>query len=223
MIAAAAQTIAWDKPLFNWFDVFLVLILAFGLWRGRKRGMSKEFVSVFEALVLVIGCGFGYDIIGQLLIKGGVIHSVFGTMFTERTAASITGYALVALLVIFIFSFFKRTLKPKMEGSNIFGGGEYYLGMMGGAIRYACYALVAMALLNAPIYSLVEIEAQRAFDKKTFGGGLYEGNYFLHVNTIQEHVFKESLLGPSIKKYLGVWMINAPVPGAPKPAAPKPV
>ena len=44
MFAAVIQktTPWWQHFAFNWFDVALVLVLAFGFWRGRKRGMTKE-------------------------------------------------------------------------------------------------------------------------------------------------------------------------------------
>jgi hypothetical protein len=35
---------------FNWFDVALVLVLAFGFWRGRKRGMTKELLPTLQWL-----------------------------------------------------------------------------------------------------------------------------------------------------------------------------
>src|SRR5665811_1330005 len=46
MIAAVTQKSAFQNFSLNWFDVALVLILAFGFWRGRKRGMSREFLPV---------------------------------------------------------------------------------------------------------------------------------------------------------------------------------
>ena len=44
MILAVVQntTSWWQQLSFHWFDVAIVLVLAFGFWRGRKRGMSRE-------------------------------------------------------------------------------------------------------------------------------------------------------------------------------------
>ena len=42
MIAVATQSFALDQLPFGWFDVVLVAVLGFGLFRGRKNGMTKE-------------------------------------------------------------------------------------------------------------------------------------------------------------------------------------
>ena len=41
MIAAVPQSMALNNLPFNWFDI-TVAVLGFGLWRGRKNGMTKE-------------------------------------------------------------------------------------------------------------------------------------------------------------------------------------
>jgi hypothetical protein len=220
MIAAASK-FAWDKPPINWFDVMLILIMAFGLWRGRKRGMSKEFVSVFEVLLMVIACGFGYEWVSPYLIQSGLIHSVFFS-FDQRTAACVSSYVLIGVLVVFAFSFIKRYLKPKLEGSNAFGGSEYYLGMFCGMIRYGCAVVIVLALLNAPVYTESEIQAKKAYNNRWYGGGMkdFKGDFFPSLDEVQVSVFKESLCGPFMKKHLGIWFINPAAPQKKKPANP---
>src|SRR5215471_16204301 len=98
MIAAATNP-APGTSWFNWlhlFDVLLVLILAFGFWRGRKHGMSREFLRVTMWLSIVIAAGFGHTMLGDFLIQKHVIKSVFGKTFGERTAAYISAYLLIA-------------------------------------------------------------------------------------------------------------------------------
>jgi len=61
MIAAAAPPATNGMP-FNWFDVFVVVLLGFGLFRGRRNGMSKELLPTLQWVVLVPakrwpGCG----------------------------------------------------------------------------------------------------------------------------------------------------------------------
>ena len=220
MIAAATQQIAHGKPPFNWFDVALVLILAFGFWRGRKRGMSREFLPVSFWLTLVLAGGFGYQWIGDQLIHQGVIKSVFGKNFTERTAAYVTSYLLIALVALIIFSILSRASKAKLEGSNAFGGSEYYFGMIAGVIRYACMLIAALALLNAPFYSAAEIAATKAYNNRWFGGGMkdYSGDFIPSVQELQTSVFKKSLLGPFIHDKLSLLLIDTmSASGAKKP------
>ncbi len=211
MIAAAVQKTSWswDKLAFNWFDVALVAVLAFGFWRGRKRGMSREFLPVSMWLIIIIAGGFGYEWVGDQLIKQGVIRSVFGKSFLERTAGYLSAYLLIAFLIYLIFSIIKNLLKAKVEGSNTFGSNEYYFGMVAGVIRYASMTIFVLAMLNAPVYSAAEIAAKKAYNKQWFGGGIYDGNYLPDMATVQSDVFQKSLLGPSIKDGLSSMFINA--------------
>ena len=220
MIAAVTQKSAFQNFSLNWFDVALVLILAFGFWRGRKRGMSREFLPVSFWLTLVLAGGFGYQWIGDQLIHQGVIKSVFGKNFTERTAAYVTSYLLIALVALIIFSILSRASKAKLEGSNAFGGSEYYFGMIAGVIRYACMLIAALALLNAPFYSAAEIAATKAYNNRWFGGGLkdYSGDFIPSVQELQTSVFKKSLLGPFIHDKLSLLLIDTmSASGAKKP------
>jgi uncharacterized membrane protein required for colicin V production len=219
MIAAA---IAPTKPLFNWFDVALVLVLAFGFWRGRRNGMAKEILYVMQWLAMVIAGGFGNKPLGNLLLQQGVIRSVFGKTFNEKTAAYLSAYLIGVIGVFIVFSFLKRFFKPKLEGSNIFGGSEYYAGMISGLIRYACMVIFALALLNAPHYTDADILAARAFNNRWFGGGQqgFSGDFFPAVSEMQISIFKESQLGPLIKNNLSILLVNTVPPGGvpPKPA-----
>ena len=211
MIAAAVQKPWWslDQLTFNWFDVTLLLVLAFGYWRGRKRGMSREFLPVTMWLIIIIVGGMAYEWLGEQLIKQGVIRTVFGKSFAERTAAYISAYLLIALVIYTIFSVINNLVKAKVEGSNTFGGSEYYFGMIAGVIRYAAMTIFVLAMFNAPIYTTAERVAKKAYNKKTYGGGLYDGNYLPDMATIQSSVFQKSLVGPGIKAGLPTLLINA--------------
>ena len=217
MIAAATQKIASGKMLFNWFDVALVGVVLFGYWRGRKNGMTKEFLPVTQWLVMVLAAAFGYQPLGDLLLQQGYIHSVFGKAFTEKTAGYLSSYLLIAVVVFIVFAFVKRGLKARLEGSNAFGSGEYYLGMVSGMLRYLCMVFFALALLNAPYYSAADVVAAKAYNNRWFGGGMsgYSGDYFPTVSETQISIFKDSLAGPFIKDNLSVLLVNTGGASAP--------
>ena len=46
---------------FNWFDLFVLVMLIVGIFVGRKRGMSLELLAVLQWLVIVfvsaLACG----------------------------------------------------------------------------------------------------------------------------------------------------------------------
>ncbi len=213
MVAAAIQktTPWWQHFAFNWFDVALVLVLAFGFWRGRKRGMTKELLPSLQWLAILLGAGFGHVFIADWLIQQGLVRQVFGNAFKERTAALMSSYLAITLVIFIVFVALRRKFNPKLEGSSFFGGNEYYWGVVAGLVRYLCMMLVALALLNAPNYTLADIAAAKAYNNRWFGGGLqgYSGDFIPSVDEVQVSVFKESLIGPFIKDNLSVLLINS--------------
>ncbi len=203
----------WMKfhPNVTAFDIILAAVIAFGFWRGRRNGMTKEIIPLSQSLVMIIACTLGYGILGQFLAHSGVIHSVFGTFIKENTAAAVTAYLLIALVVYMAFSPLKVRFRERVDGGNSFGNSEYYLGMMSGVVRYTCLAVFCLALLNAPVYSQFDIQNRQEFNKHWFGGGLdgYNGDFIPSMDEIQSAVFKDSMLGPEIKNNLSMLLINS--------------
>ena len=202
--AAAAAPPATNGMAFDWFDLVAVAVLGFGLLRGRRNGMAKELLPLLEWLVLVPVCGLGYS-----LLAGVLAGSI-----PDKLWSCVVAYLALALAVFIFFAFLKRQFAEKLEKSNFFKGGEYYLGMLSGMVRYACVLLFVLALLNARIYTPAEIAQQTAYDQKNFGGGSFAGNYFPHLFQVQAAVFKDSFVGSSIKNNLGMLLINTGQPGA---------
>ena len=155
--------------------------------------------------------------VGNWFISTGYVRKIFGTSMSERTAAYISAYLFIAVMVWMIFYMIKKFLKRKLEGSNFFGGGEYYLGMMSGVIRYACITIFALALLNAPIYTSADIQAQIAYNNRVYGGGVagYSGDFIPSLYEVQNACFVDSRLGPWIKSGVGMLFIGAQPPGKP--------
>ncbi|MGO9477914.1 MAG: CvpA family protein [Limisphaerales bacterium] len=205
MIAADIQKLSMDNLPVNWFDGVVLGMLIIGVFRGRKHGMSREILPLLKWVTLVLVCGLFYPVTAQLFTNSAG---------TGKLASCIYGYLLLAFGVWVVFLIFKRLLVNRVGENNFFGGGEYYLGMMSGVIRFACMVLAVLALLNAPYYTQADIKAHEAYVKRWYGGGLYSGNYFPDMNTIQEQVFNKSFAGPYIKDYLGSILIEtAPANG----------
>jgi uncharacterized membrane protein required for colicin V production len=215
MIAAMAHKAAWvDKLMFNWFDLALVLVLAFGFWRGRKRGMSREALPVSMWLVAVIGAGFGNAWLGGLLLQTGYVQRIFGSSFNERTTALVIAYLAIALVAFGVFSLLMKRYREKLAGSSAFGGSEYYLGMISGMIRYGCIVLFVLSLLHAPVYTSAEIAAREAYENRWYGGGLkgFNGDFVPSLDEVQTSVFRQSLTGPAIQNYFSELLINGVAP-----------
>lgn len=207
MIAAATS----NKLFFNWFDVAILLVLGFGFWRGRKNGISKEILPLFYWLVTVVAAGLGYPFLGDLLIKEGINKTIFGsTGWKETTSAYITSYLIIVVVIRLAYTFVKKHLKKRVEEGELFRASEYYLGMMAGVLRYACIIIFFLAFISAPYYSAKDIEAEKIYNNRWYGGGLqgYSGDFIPSMSEFQILVFKDSLFGPAIKRGINVLLIN---------------
>jgi uncharacterized membrane protein required for colicin V production len=180
---------------FNWFDIAILLVLAFGVQRGRKHGMSEEIILVVKWLAIVVAGGFGYGIIGDI-IAGNTVSSLL--------SAYMLGYFVIALFIAVAFLAIKKMANGKLIGSDVFGSGEYYLGMMAGMVRYTCIIICALAFLNAPKYTQSEIAADLKFQNDVYGS-----NFFPSLYNVQQDVFEKSFIGPYIHKDLDFLLIQS--------------
>lgn len=201
MIAVTTQSFDIDHLPIGWFDLALVVVLGFGLFRGRKNGMTKEFLPMLHWLATVLVCGLAYETVGQLILNlsGWSVLTCY-----------LLGYFSLMFVVFLVFHTIKKIVQPRLTGSNFFGGGEYYLGMASGLIRYTSMMFVALALLNAPYYSAADIAKTNAFNARWFGGGQqgFSGDFFPTLQSVQAAVFDKSFTGKNIKQYAGVMLVN---------------
>jgi uncharacterized membrane protein required for colicin V production len=178
----------------NWVDFAIFLILIFGFTRGRRHGMSVEMMYLLQWIGMITGAAYAYRPAGDYLAQN--------TVFT-RLCCYVTAY-LVTLVVIRIgFQILRRLVGGKLVGSNIFGSGEYYLGMVAGVLRFACIIIAAMALLNARHFNRKEILAHDKYEKEVYGS-----DFFPDLHEVQVQVFKGSFLGSQVGQYLPFLLIS---------------
>jgi uncharacterized membrane protein required for colicin V production len=199
MIAALSQSLNTDDLPVNWFDAFLLIMLGFGIFRGRKNGMTKELLPLLLWIGIVVASGLGYTLLA------GLYHDTCGL---SKDWSPFLAYISITFVVFFIYSLMKKPIQPRLTGSNFFGSSEYYLGMISGLIRYACIVIFFMAIINAKYYSPAEIAAKKAYNARWYGGGLYSGDYIPDLHTLQEAVYKKSFTGPYIKQFIGFLLIE---------------
>lgn len=188
-----------DQLPINAFDLAVIIVLALGIFRGRKHGMSEELLRLAKWLAILFGCAALYQPGGELLAQ-------FTTMF-GRLSCYLVAYVAGALLFSLLFVGIKRALGGKLLGSDIFGRSEYYLGMGSGLVRFSCILLAALALLNARYFSPTEVRAMEKFQNDVYGS-----DYFPTLYSVQSTVFERSLTGPWIKEYLGFLLIQPTEP-----------
>jgi uncharacterized membrane protein required for colicin V production len=181
------------------FDLLLLAVLAAGLFSGRQHGMSVELLDLVKWLALLFGSAALYEVLGRQLARS---IPVFGLL-----SCYLVAYLVAALLIFTLFALLKRAVGGKLLGSDIFGRGEYYLGMVSGMVRYACVLLAALALLNARSFSSLDVRSMRDFQKAQFGTDL-----FPTLHSLQTSVFQKSFMGPWIHQNLDFLLIKPTPP-----------
>lgn len=206
MIAASAPSVATNGMPVNWFDAAVLVLLVFGLFRGRVNGMTRELGPMLQWLAVVVAAGLTYGLVAGLYANQCGIRG--------KVATAVLGYLSITTVLFLIFTPINQTLKKRAENGGLFGGSEYYLGMLSGLFRYACIIIFALALLNARSYTAAEIAAKKAYNERWYGGGMYSGNYVPDLHTAQDAVFKESLSGPYIQNFLAILLVQTGPGGA---------
>ncbi|HLX95697.1 MAG TPA: CvpA family protein [Verrucomicrobiae bacterium] len=209
MFANVIQSLTSDNLPLNWFDAVVVLVLGFGIFRGRKNGMSKEILPLFQWLAVVLVSGLFYAMVTQLIAK---------MVKLDPLLSNLLAYTALAAAVFLFFSLIKRTVGLKLFGSNLFGGAEYYFGMLAGMVRFVCILMFALAFLNARHYTAAQIEDSNKYQERWYGA-----HFFPDLYTVQSQVFEKSFTGPYIRKYLGVLLIEPTATGGAQPEPDAPV
>jgi uncharacterized membrane protein required for colicin V production len=184
----------FGKTQLNWFDLLVMGLVAFGIWRGRKRGMSEELLDVFQWLCIVVIGAMAYVPVGQMY--GSVTH--FPPFY-----ANLLAYASVAIGIKLIFAAVKRAAGEKLVQSDAFGRGEYYLGMVAGPIRLTCILMFALSFLHAKYISDSERLATAKMQADNFGS-----ISFPTIGSLQHTIFYESISGTFIRKNLRAQLVQ---------------
>src|SRR5258708_8858083 len=108
MSAADVQPVVKQMTL-GWFDAVVVIGLAFGIFRGRRNGMSQELLPLLQWLILVPLCGFLYPMAGQFFIN------IFRW---SKLTSYICGYITLALVVVLIFCVLRKVFAERL-GKNV--------------------------------------------------------------------------------------------------------
>lgn len=182
----------------NWFDFVVVIVLLLGAQKGRKNGMSQELMVCLQWMAIVVACAFLYLPLGDMLAQSCPVSHLF---------CYITVYIAIAMVVKMFFSLIKKGTGGKLVGSDIFGRGEFYLGTVAGAIRFACILVAALALLNARAYTSQEVNKAVAFQKDVYGS-----TFFPELYSVQGDVFKSSFLGRQLHDNAGFLLIKPTAP-----------
>lgn len=183
----------------NWFDLVVIAALVAGAIIGRKKGLSEELLPLLQWLAVVVIGGLYYRPVGRFVAEFASI-----TLLTAYAGS----YLGVIAFHVFLFKCLKRLVGERLVSSDLFGRFEYVLGMGAGALKFACLLLVCLALLNSRYVSPEDIAADSKLQKENFGT-----ISFPTFGRIQNAIFRESISGPVIGRYLGDQLIASTPPG----------
>ncbi len=172
----------------TWFDLLVLGLIAWGIFRGRKRGMSEEILDVFQWLCIVVAGALLYAHIGKGLSR-------FAGM--SLLLANILSYAAVAIMIKMTFAAVKKSVGEKLVHSDAFGRFEYYLGMLAGTVRCLCVLIFTLSFLHAKFISDAERAATARMQAENFGS-----ISFPTIGSLQQTVFYESISGKFIRTHL---------------------
>ncbi len=182
----------------NWFDALVVVVIVLGFYRGRKRGMSEECLTMLMWLTIMVVCAFVYEPLGTMIADASVFSKLSGFLMA---------YIGAGILISAFFLWLKKGLGGKLASADTFGNSEFVLGMMAGVVRFTCILIACLALLNARSYSNAEVQAEVKYQNDVYGS-----TFFPTLHDVQSQVFEKSFIGPYIRQYLGILLIKPTPP-----------
>ncbi len=183
----------------NYVDLFVVAWLIVGIFVGRKRGMAQELLPCLQWICIMVLAGLFYSYIAGFLHQNANLGLLL---------ANLVSYILIGLAVNFAYLSIKKAIGEKLTGSDVFGRGEYYLGMLAGMIQFACIAVCVLAVMNSRVYSKEEIDTAEKIRAKWA-----EGIHFPTYPKFQRDVLFESLTGRTVKDNMSNFLIASTTGG----------
>ena len=156
------------------FDLVVLIWLAVGLFRGWRNGVSLEVLLLPQWVAAIVVGAVVYPYLGGLIIRMTNCSAVEGARW---------GYVAPALVAYAMASRLRHFVGNRLADADMFGKAEFRLGAIFGLLRFACMALVVIALIDA--YLPAEWETQNK-------GAKLEGVGGYSVNPVQ--IQREALL-----------------------------
>jgi uncharacterized membrane protein required for colicin V production len=192
---------------FNYFDLVAVIWLIIGFFRGRKRGMSQEFLPLMQWVAIVVLGGLFYTQVSVYVHQ----YAQFNWLWSNVAA-----YLLIAGVIHLLFKWFQQMFAEKLVEKDPFGRGEFYLGMMSGVVRFGCMIIFAMALMNSRVGTAAELAQTEKFQAAWFSD-----IRFPTYGEFQQDVLLKSFSGKFVQVHLKSVLIASVTynPTGPRPSS----
>jgi uncharacterized membrane protein required for colicin V production len=190
---------------FNYFDMIAIVWLIIGLFWGRMKGMTLEWLALLQWIGIVTAGGLLYP---------SFSHVIHRYTYYSASWSDITAYVLIAVGVHLLYIRFREAWFQKLGGKKLFGRADSSLGMVAGGARFACMLLAGLALMNSRVATAAE-PAKTDKSSKNKANGIY----ILKYGEFQRNVLIHSLAGNWVQTNLKSILIASwdPLPTPPPP------
>jgi uncharacterized membrane protein required for colicin V production len=177
----------------NYVDILVVAWLIIGLFYGRKRGMTQELLPTLQWLAIVIVAGLYYKPLALMIRQQCHFEPLWSNIFA---------YILIAFGIHLVYLWIKQMLHQRLIGTDMFGRGEYYLGMLSGMVHFGCMFILLCALMNSRIITRAELAKTEKLQ-----GDAFSDIRFPTYGSVQQAVLFQSLTGSLIETNLNNMLI----------------
>ncbi|MEI7729852.1 MAG: CvpA family protein [Verrucomicrobiota bacterium] len=175
------------------FDFVVIVVAVVGLVRGRRRGMSQEFLDLVAWLGFVFAGAYVCRSYGKEVARLSTLSLMW---------SNIIAYLATGCVILFIIYMIKTALRDRIAQCDFFGSMEYPLGMMSGIIRFLCILVVVISVIHAPLITEHERAKTAKLQSDAFGN-----ISFPTLGEIQQTIFADSFAGKHLGAYLDYVLI----------------
>ncbi len=179
----------------SWFDAFLVGVIIFGVYRGKKTGALPQILSFCHWTLTLVICSFLYAAPARWLSK---------LWHMQPDALGLMIYPIELAVVGSVLLFIRYLFECKVGTKVSFGRCENYVAMLAGAARFFVILLTAMAWLSGCYVTEHDLRDYKKSIDDNFGG-----IDLPTISTINNDVFHGSFSGRFVKEYLKLVLMEA--------------
>ena len=155
----------------NLIDVIVILIILAGAVVGYKSGFTKQIISFFGFIIVIILSYLLKNYISELMYQYFPFFD-FGGVFKGVTVLNILIYEVIAFFIVFsilmivfkLVLFISKIFETLLKFTIILGIPSKLLGALVGMVEYYIIAFFALYILTLPIFAIEGMENSKLKD-----------------------------------------------------------
>ena len=155
----------------NLIDVIVILIILAGAVVGYKSGFTKQIISFFGFIIVIILSYLLKNYISELMYQYFPFFD-FGGVFKGVTVLNILIYEVIAFFIVFsilmivfkLVLFISKIFETLLKFTIVLGIPSKLLGALVGMVEYYIIAFFALYILTLPIFAIEGMENSKFKD-----------------------------------------------------------